>query len=724
MSHRSSKVTRAAQAAPSKKSLREKGSAVLVASMVTAVLALMGIAYLTLSETETQIAVNRRDAEQVLSIAESGVNLVVTWFNNPNRSLNPLLPEAADVDRTLRLGDSNYDGMDDIDAPTNGAPDFYRGGRASGGYRIFDRPFRGARWDTFWGSSDNPDILIVDDESIPDEYLDEVNALFNPSNDPSLGQVQISEIRIYAPPMDQTLRTRFGIATIEVTAVKHRRWGSADVSARQTVLAVLSEIPYPLPIGAIESEGMVDENGNFGAHWGGTSTEGDLDTTNGGNFPGPSVPRVEGILQGGWADFSPDAPDLDAVTMGTQNLLTQLMASAGIPDPWLVMICDGEFADAVGNPDEQPWPYDYFARGVDNDISHAFHHQDYEFPSADYEIWKAIAQMPLPSVRYFMYSGLAGGGDPIFREDGTSSARKFQEWINLENTQTGTDPAFFFFETANAANPQNGGPGILTPPMNISSGDIVAASGDFYTAGFIYINAAELATSGISAKGLDVLVNPPPEHFLDEGVDLNGSGIVGDSAAEAETVGNGWWDFDLDDDGESDADRYAEVFGTADFLAMALAHEFAAGVLPHAGADPRILASQPHEPFLNLAWRDVDEIDFEIPIDFDHEGTFTRFTGYDLNDDGAEDRTTTLWDLRGAKLTLIRTNLNGVLYSEGAYDGSGNLNAYGSVFFRAGFNATGSPNIYFNAEILRGNFPFNEWNLPRVYITAMTTNDS
>ena len=184
----------------------------------------------------------------------------------------------------------------------------------------------------------------------------------------------------------------------------------------------------------------------------------------GSNFPGPSVPRVDPVPMGGWADFSPDAYDLDVVTPGRQNLLTQLMASSGIPDPWILMVCNGEFADAVGNPNDQPWPYNYNTRGVDNDISHAFHHQTYEYPEADYEIWKAIAQMPLPSVRYFMYAGLGGGGDPIFREDGTSVARKFQEWINLENGPTGTDPGFFFFETANAANPQNGGPGILPRP--------------------------------------------------------------------------------------------------------------------------------------------------------------------------------------------------------------------------------------------------------------------
>jgi len=708
----------------------ERGSAVLVAAMVSAVLALMGVAFITLSETETWISVNRRDAEQVLSVAESGVNMAVTWYNNPDATRNLLLPPTASVIQNLRVGDSDFDGTDDIDAPTNGLVDYYRGGRGSGGYRLFDRPYRGNRWDTLWGDEDNPDILIQDDESVPGEYLDEINALFNPSSDKSLGKVRITEIRIYAPPTDSVLRTRYGIATIQVTAVKTREPWSSEAVARQTVRAVLNEIPFPVPIGALEAEGSIDQSGNFGAHWGGTGTEDDLNVPNGANYPGPTVPRLSKD-RFGFADFSPDAPDLDPVAGGTQNLLTQLIDTVyakdeglpdGLPDPWLVYMVNGEFADAVGNPAEQPWPYQYNP-GWAQDNSHVFQHQTYLFPEADYEVWKEIARMPLPNVRYFEYAGLGGSAEPIFREDGRGNALEIQHWVNLEYTVSGVEPSIFFFDTANSLNPQNGGPGVLAPVHEISSGDIMAATGGFYVAGFVFANVTQTGTSGISTKGRDIWANPPSEPFLDEGIDLNGNGIVGDTQPELETAGNGWWDFDIDNDGVSDGDRYTELYGTAAWTAWASAHEYADGVVPHGGANPATLASKPHEPFLNLAWRDQTELGWEIPVDFDHEATFTRFVGTDINDDGAEDVTTTLWDLRGAKLELIRCNINGLWYSEGSYDGSGNMNVYGSVFYRSGFQATGSPNIWFNSEIYRGNYPFNTWDLPRVYVSSLSTSE-
>ena len=72
--------------------------------------------------------------------------------------------------------------------------------------------------------------------------------------------------------MDTTLRTRYGIATIQVTAVKHRMGPTSRVIDEQTVRAVLNEIPFPVPVGAIEAAGAIDENGNFGTHWAGTNT--------------------------------------------------------------------------------------------------------------------------------------------------------------------------------------------------------------------------------------------------------------------------------------------------------------------------------------------------------------------------------------------------------------------------------------------------------------------
>ena len=79
-------------------------------------------------------------------------------------------------------------GTNDLDAPTNGDSDYYLGGRATGNNLLFDKPFRGENANTLWGTEDNPDLLLQDDPSDPNEYLDELNALFNPGGDPSLGK--------------------------------------------------------------------------------------------------------------------------------------------------------------------------------------------------------------------------------------------------------------------------------------------------------------------------------------------------------------------------------------------------------------------------------------------------------------------------------------------------------------------------------------------------------
>ena len=77
---------------------------------------------------------------------------------------------------------------------------------------------------------------------------------------------------------------------------------------------------------------------------------------------------------------------------------------------------------------------------------------------------------------------------------------------------------------------------------------------------------------------------------------------------------------------------------------------------------------------------------------------------------------TSLRDIRGALVSLDLC-LNGVWYNEGAYDGAGNLPAYGSLLMKAGFEATGTPDVYFNEAILRGNWPPPDMNLARVYIS-------
>jgi len=62
---------------------RQRGSALLVSLMVMVGLSLLGLAFVTVSETENAISLNQRNHAQTVAIAEAGAKLVVQWFQNP-----------------------------------------------------------------------------------------------------------------------------------------------------------------------------------------------------------------------------------------------------------------------------------------------------------------------------------------------------------------------------------------------------------------------------------------------------------------------------------------------------------------------------------------------------------------------------------------------------------------------------------------------------------------
>src|SRR2546430_17681791 len=60
-----------------------RGSALLVSLMVIVGLALLGLGFVAISETETAIAKNQQNALQTQAIAEAGARMVVEWFQDP-----------------------------------------------------------------------------------------------------------------------------------------------------------------------------------------------------------------------------------------------------------------------------------------------------------------------------------------------------------------------------------------------------------------------------------------------------------------------------------------------------------------------------------------------------------------------------------------------------------------------------------------------------------------
>ena len=689
----------------------ERGSALITTLMVMVIMTVMGLSFLVLSDTENQIAVSDRDGRQVLYMATSGATLVQSWFDIPDPAYNPFVPARADCDLSLRVGDSNYDGANDIDVPHNGNAQRYRGGTATGAYRLFDRPFRGATRDTFWGSFASPDVLITNNPASSTDYLDRMTGLFNTDRSPSLEGVEIEEIRIYAPPTDTSMQARYGICSASVTAAKVlTRGGKRRLVSQRTVTFVLQELPFPAPGAAIESAGSIDLNGNFHVHWGGTYTEGALNVPNGANFPGPSIPR-ENTSRYRFANFSPAAPDLDPATAGRQNLLTQLLAGSNIPDPWLNFRASGTIAGAP-NADDQPWPYDY-SNGLANDKSSLFQKQTYSFPVMDYDFWKRFTQQRSRNSNYFKYMG-----NNLWARNGVGAQNTFMHWVNTENA--GVKPGIYFFDTSNAQNPQHGGAGTLVPTISMNSGGVDSASGKFCMEGVIYTNSTTISSNGIGSAMATRTVNMPSEPFLDTGIDINRNGTVGDTLEEQETIGNGVWDFAYANSTESDGQNYDAQYGTTNFNLFEIDQRTANGVVPDGGDDPRILADVVHEPYLNLAYPAASSPNNPCFVDFDYEATVQRTMGGDRDSNGVTDRMTSLRDRRGAQVSLD-VFLNGVFYNEGNYDGSGNMSFYGSMLMKNGFNAHGTPDVYFNEGLVLGDFPPPAMKIPRVFMSQLDT---
>ena len=109
-----------------------------------------------------------------------------------------------------------------------------------------------------------------------------------------------------------------------------------------------------------------------------------------------------------------------------------------------------------------------------------------------------------------------------------------------------------------------------------------------------------------------------------------------------------------------------------------------------------------------------------LTVDFDYEATVQRSMGGDRDANGTTDRMTSVRDRRGALVNLDLI-VNGIWYNEGRYSGSGNLPVYGSILMKTGFNATGTPDIFYNEGIALGDFPPPEMKIPRVYASQVET---
>lgn len=774
---------------------RERGSALLVSLMVMVGLSLLGLAFVAISETESAIAVNEQNYAQALHVAEAGARSVVEMFQNAEwaKTIGILPPNHTSLktERTL----ASYTGVYKS-TPTQ---------------LLFDSPFKPGENDRFFGDFDNADVLInAAAGNVAQGYLDDLNeALFGADR-----ITRITEVRVYAPPIiDGALvggfwvgGTRFGVATIGVTAEKRRGWPGGQPLARRTVRIVVGETPLPGATGPIQTEGALVSAGNFHVYWGKVTSVLDLKVARPAvglpwfdakeiiNFEygyDSSLPwaagrvwAVDDLMHATEADWATD-PDLrkyaykagnagtstagnqpvtgdypkvtgatftdgDGITWETvASTLFPIVASEPysryewlyemlgktIEDPWFHArsrqnLVYGNSNQATPNA-AHPYKYNNPALNEQTLYSNFFKYQskteptdfiEVTFPAIDYEFWKEIAQSAEPD------SG-------IIYLQWIPATQRFRSLDNVSKTATGWlnsmtngyGPGFYFFDTANGLNPQYGGGGTLTPGVSLSA----AVGGPFQMQGFMYLNFQAIGSTGQGNIVPDDVYPMPGEQFRDRGyrkVDTD-TNLYELDAGDYKIVGrdNGVWDFqDLNDNYQFDLVVKQQTItkpGDGSTATVWLPVPYYEGCTDFVND-----CSEPHEPYLNFLYPAIDDPTGSVTVGWQSPAAQTRRpkmrTGQNaaVNCGGtptALECTSNAYDDTGA-LVRLTPLLNGILYNEGGYEGSGNAWYYGALLIRDDVDVSGTPRVFFNECILKGCWQ-EQLNLPKVRIQSIQT---
>jgi len=795
----------------------QKGSALLVSLMIMVGLTLLGLGFVAITQTESAISMNEKNYTQTLQRAEAAANRVVDWFQNPNWAFaEGIMPDNVDaikVTRTITL------------------PGAYTGKYKSNvGTLLFDRPYKPDAVNRFYGTETNPDVWI--NTTTAPVFLTTFNVLlFN--NNASLATMDnneggvITDIRVFAPPVQGAAinssagwtaaasgaaadasgfvegGTRFGIATIEATATKYSvpcptfPCGGSVIATR-TVKITVAEWPFPGPQGPVQTNADLDTSGNIRIHWGMTTATGDMDMAK----TAVSLPWMDaydvahyehgydvktwpqGYNSGAWPKVASTAES------EVHDWLYELVGHQ-IEDPWWQMRARGSLGIGGFTPAANPIPYPFtYGNNPSNHKSNWFQGQyqntypdrkDTLFPRIDYNFWKQLAQAgdDQPNI-YYLQNVLDGkGGTTEDFKDKAGNTRSFEEWVDTTATPpAGTGPksvaGFYFFDTANGINPQNGGGGTLTAPVQLQGGTLQMK-------GFVYANLAQFGTKGLG--GVAEWINMPGEPYRDIGYlkvdDSSGdfatstwkkadpAGVACDpvgnnfSNCVLENQNNGQWDFqDL-----SISNTNAGKNGIFDFKVAQRSPSpsrsagAGGGTVPAAdnwfivpyvtGCNPGVDCSEPHEPYLNLIYptspTGSPAVDWHNPALLTatiagNAGTQTRrpkrtdaagnpvtcvaestaFGTTALKKADLDACTSNAYDKDGGLVSLANI-LDGVLYVEGDFDTTGNANYFGSVLVEGDATKAGNPEIYFDERLVKGQWPPASFGFPRVYVSGVET---
>jgi hypothetical protein len=446
----------------------ERGSAMIIAVLVIVILTLLGVSFLLMAETENRISENERLGQQALYFGESGVRVIKRWFDFPASAENLINPPLNVIDRTLRyIDDDGNPGTAPVAANgvANGPLCYFKQGwdlDADGLDDVFEKPYREGPKFALMGTEDHPDMRITEDaSSAARTFLGNLsNALL--ANFPTQNyRARIRSIDFYEPPYvyNGSAWVRYGIGTVKVIARIYRTLGDGteQVLSERMIKAVLNETPYFGPMGPLHSCSEVLMTGDFGVHWGLTSSVGNMTLSNNFQKVWASVarerspnPRIDHLW--GFNDY---------LASGTkfQSYVTA-MTGRDVRDPWARTLTATGFTVNYGGtpgadayePYKYPWtvgtplgddPYEagLHVGATPGALSHLQAQQPVSCIEMPYDVWKAVATSGEGDVRYFTWSS-----GTSFKENGFGTAQPFED---LTDDQTG----LFFFDTKDGVAP-------------------------------------------------------------------------------------------------------------------------------------------------------------------------------------------------------------------------------------------------------------------------------
>jgi Tfp pilus assembly protein PilX len=611
----------------------EEGSALIIAVLVTVILALLGLSYLMMAQTESTIAENERNAATALYVAEAGARLAVNWFNDPS-STGYLVPTTGQIDRTQRVLDhDNNTGTARVQAVAADATKPLYKDAAVTSSLVFDRPYRTALGETFLGVETGTDAgfpTAGPDVVVSSAHLTTINTALFP-NFPTAGlRARISRIEFYAPPIVSIggAATRMGIATVKVTAGVFIYPGTADERqvATRVVKAVVNEIPIPGPGGPLQSCANLAYTGNFQIHWGAGSAIGTADLgLNAGNLTNKAPTGMPYAVN----DPGTYAAGADSLATWAANHNNE-----NIDDPWFKFIAGGNLQNISFAPfpsDPQPW-HSASPGSTTTDSSNLFQNTVINCPTFDYGLWKSIAQSGNKNHFYFSYDTATTN----FKLDGVGAAMTME-------AATGSRSGVFFFDTYDGTPPF----GLYTdtwPTTNLTPA-ISMSVGWPGTQGFVYLNSKQFASTGSGASGTARTIIPPGE--------------PGD--------GSGWVNINYPGSFTGNY-RISTAMSDESFQDPVTGDWWCTDISPCPGG-------------LHAAIKDNYGLPFQETVVMD-----------------------------------------GVFYNSGTFSAQGNARYFGSLIAQQGvLDGGGTPELYFDESLVKGNWPRKGMNLPRVVISAWQT---